>query len=168
MSSVSTIQPLTLGELFLEPIATRPSENEELNRTPTGVSSVLHTSDSGMKMQIQIPKQPKYVETMTTPFELIAIKGNTRKCAGCGDKLKNGPEPLLVHNRDKSICIRHKEKDYFFNKQHNFWKPTYSNHHYHIFPDCLTNRNPSFIQSNLVITLALDSELKNILYNRFH
>ena len=34
---VSTIQPTTLGEFFSEPIATRPSVSEELNRTPTGV-----------------------------------------------------------------------------------------------------------------------------------
>ena len=114
MSPVSSIQPTTLGELFSKPIATRPSVNEELNRTLTGVSSALHTSDSGMKLRIQIPKWPKYVESTTTPFELIAIKGNTRKCAGCGGKLKDGPDPLLVHNLDKSICIRHKEKDYFF------------------------------------------------------
>ena len=119
-------------------------------------------------MPMQIPKRPKYVETTATPCELIAIKGNTRKCAGCGDKLKDGPDPLLVHDLDKSICIRHKEKDYFFNKEHKFWKPTYGNHHYNIFPDCLTNRNPSFIQSNLIITLDLDSELKNFLFNRFH
>ena len=82
MSLVSTILPTTLGKLFSELIATRPSVNEELNRTPSRVSSVLHTSNSGMKMQIQIPKRPKYVETTTTPFELIAIKGNTNKGAG--------------------------------------------------------------------------------------
>ena len=125
MLLVSTIQPTTLGELFSEPIPTRPSVNEELNQTPTRESSVLHTSDSGMKMQIQIPKRPKYVDTTTTPFELIAIKGNSCKCAGCGGKLKDGPDLLLVHNLDKSIFIRHKEKDYFFNKEHNFWKPIY-------------------------------------------
>ena len=119
-------------------------------------------------MRIQIPKRPKYVETKTIPFELIAIKGNTRKCADCGGKLKNGSDSLLVHNLDKSICVRLKEKDHFFNKEHVFWKPTYSNHYYHIFPDCLTNRNPSFVPSNLVIRLALDSELKKFLYNRFH
>ena len=78
-------------------------------------------------MRIQILKRPKYVETITTPFDLIAIKGNTRKYAGCGGKLKDGPDPLLVHDLDKSICIRHKEKDYFFNKEHNLWKPTYGN-----------------------------------------
>ena len=100
MSLVSTILLTTLGELFSELIATRPSVNEELNRTPSRVSSVLHTNDSGMKMQIQIPKRPKYVETTTTPFELIAIKGNTDKGAGCGDKLKDGPDPLLVHDLD--------------------------------------------------------------------
>ena len=61
-------------------------------------------------MRIQIPKRPKYVETTTTLFELIAIKENTSKCAGCGGKLKDGPDPLLVHNLDKSICIRHKER----------------------------------------------------------
>ena len=121
-----------------------------------------------MKMRIQIPKRPKYVETKTIPFELIAIKGNTRKCADCGGKLKNGSDSLLVHNLVKSICVRLKEKDHFFNKEHVFWKPTYSNHYYHIFPDCLTNRNPSFVPSNLVIRLALDSELKKFLYNRFH
>ena len=142
---VSTIQPTTLGELFSEPIAMRLCVNEELNQTPTGVSSVLHTSDSGMKMRIQIPKRPKYVEITVTPFELIAIKGNTRICSGCSGKLKDGPDPLLVHDLEKSICIRHKEKHYFFNKEHNFWKPTYANHHYHIFPDCSTNRNPLFI-----------------------
>ena len=168
VSPVSIIQSTTLGELFSELIATRSGVNEELNRTPTVVSLVLHTRDSGMKMRIQIPKRPKYVETTTTPFALIAIKGNTRKCAGCGGKLKDGPDPLLVHDLDKSICIGHKEKDYFFNKEHNFWKPTYGNHHYHIFPDCLTNKNPSFVQSNLVIRLALDGELKKFLYNRFH
>ena len=102
-------------------------------------------------MRIQIPKRPKYVETKTIPFELIAIKGNTRKCAGCGGKLEDGPDPLLVHDLDKSICVRHKDKDHFFNMEHNFWKPTYGNHHFHIFPDSLTNRNLSFVQSNLVI-----------------
>ena len=78
MSLVSTIQSTTLGELLSEPIATRSSVNEELNQTPTVVSSVIHTSDSGMKMWIQIPKRPKYFETKTTPYELISIKGNTR------------------------------------------------------------------------------------------
>ena len=78
MSPVSTIQSTTLGELLPEPIATRSSVNEELNRTPTVVSSVIHANDSGMKMRIQIPKRPKYLETKTTPFELISIKGNTR------------------------------------------------------------------------------------------
>ena len=116
VSPVSTIQPTTLGELISDPIPTRPSVNEELNQTLTGMSSVLHASDSGMKMRIQIPKQPKYVETVTTPFELITIKGNTSKCTGCGGKLKDGPDPLLVHDLDKGICIRRKEKDYFFNK----------------------------------------------------
>ena len=74
-------------------------------------------------MRIQIPKRPKYVETTTTPIELIAIKGNTRKCAGCGGKLKNGSDSLLVHNLDKSICVRLKEKDHFFNKEHVFGNP---------------------------------------------
>ena len=119
-------------------------------------------------MWIQIPRQSKYVETITIYFELIAIKGNTCKCSGCGGNLKDGPDPLLVHDLCKTICIRHKEKDCFFNKEHNFGKPTYGNHHYDIFPDCLTNRNPSFIQWNLVITLDLDSKLKFFWYNRFH
>ena len=76
---VPTIQSATLGEVFSEPIATISRVNEELNRALTGVSPVPHTSDSGMKMWIQIPRLPKYVETATTPFELIAIKGNTCK-----------------------------------------------------------------------------------------
>lgn len=38
VSSVTTIQPTTLGELLLEPIATSASLNEELNRIQTGVS----------------------------------------------------------------------------------------------------------------------------------
>ena len=79
MLPVPTIQSATLGEVFSEPIATISSVNEELNRALTGVSPVPHTSDSGMKMWIQIPRLPKYMETATTPFELIAIKGNTCK-----------------------------------------------------------------------------------------
>ena len=59
VSPVSTIQPTTLGKLFSEPIARRPSISEELNRTLTRVSPVLRTSDSGMEMRIQIPKRPK-------------------------------------------------------------------------------------------------------------
>ena len=45
-------------------------------------------------MQIQIPKRLKYVKTTTTSFELIAVKVNTRKCSGCGGKLKDGQNPL--------------------------------------------------------------------------
>ena len=109
----STIQSTTLGELFSEPIATRSSVNEALNRTSTVLLSVLHTSDS--EMWIQIPKQRKYVEIATIRFKLfklIAIKGNTHKCAGCRGKLKYGLDSLIVHDMDKSICIRQKEKDH--------------------------------------------------------
>ena len=111
----STIQSTTLGELFSEPIATRSSVNEALNRKPTVLLSVLHTSDSEIEVWIQIPKQRKYVEITTIRFELfklIAIKGNAHKCAGCGGKLKYGLDSLLVHDLDKSICIRQKEKDH--------------------------------------------------------
>lgn len=53
MSSVTTLQSTTLGELLLEPIATSASLNEELNRTQTGVSWVLYTSDSGSGLKYQ-------------------------------------------------------------------------------------------------------------------
>ena len=75
-------------------------------------------------MRIQIPKRPKYVETTTTPFELIAIKGNTRKCAGCGGKLEDGPDPLLVHDLDKSIVSDTKIKIIFL-----IWNIIFGNPH---------------------------------------
>ena len=73
------------------------------------------------------------METATTPFEFIAIKGNTGKCPGCGNKLKDGQDLLLVHDLDKSIGIRHKGKDYFFNKEHNFWKLSSLSHFSRLF-----------------------------------
>ena len=66
-----------------------------------------------MKMWNQITKLPKYFETTTTLFELIAIKVNIRKCSSCGGKLKDGQDPLLVHNFDEVFYIRHQKKDHF-------------------------------------------------------
>ena len=110
--------------------------------------AVTHLSNSGMKMKIATatkkPTRPLYRPTISTPFELIEISGNISKCAGCGGNLKEGPDPILLTELDKNICIRHKERDHIFLTKQNFWKPTFANRHYHVFKDCVTARNPAF------------------------
>ena len=106
---------------------------------------VQNISSSGMKIKIRrnTPVRPSYNETTTTPFEIILITGNIAKCTSCRAKLKEGPNKFL-DNADKEFCIRHKEKDHVFLATHGYWKPTFSNKHYHLSVECILGRNPSF------------------------
>ena len=138
---------------------------ENLNTTPTGVA-ILAASGSGMKMTFKKPKRPPYVETKSTPLELIQIKGNISKCKGCGKPLKKGPDPVLVSEYDKVICVRHKERDHFFDHDKNFWRNTFSNVHYHVFLACIEERNRSFVSENLVIGVPIDNRMRNFVMER--
>jgi len=65
------------------------------------------------------PTKPLVNPTISTPFELLEIKGKIRKCAGCGGELKDGPDPFLKADVDQSMCLRHKEHDYVWIKTQN-------------------------------------------------
>ena len=130
---------------------------------------VSQLSNSGLKMKIQSakPRRPKYMETTTTPFELIAIQGNISKCAGCRKKLMDSADGVLRDINDKLVCIRHKEKDHVYIPAHNYWKPTFSNRHYHVFIDCVIGRNPSFNYKSIEVLVHVGEELKTLLQRRF-
>ena len=139
---------ITLGDLL--------SSNTE--------KAVQQLSNSGMKMKIvNKPKKPTYVETTSTEFELIPITGKISKCAGCGSNLKDATEFLA----DQYYCIRHKEKDHIYIISYNYWKPTFSNKHYHLAKQCILARNESFKSESVVITVDVDDNLKKCLSSRF-
>ena len=71
-----------------------------------------------------------------TTFEVILITRTIAKCTGCCGKLKDGPKKFL-DNADKEFCICHKEKDHIFLATHGYWKPTFSNKHYHLSVECV-------------------------------
>ena len=168
-----------LEELLQEPTpSTRPSTPNTLeqlldghfNRTPPSTNAtVIRKSDSGMKVTIKRSIKPVFVETTSTPFELIPIKGRIRKCAGCPRGLKIGPDPILMHKMDAKLCICHKERDHYFNKVNSQWKPTFSNVHYHVWSDCVKQRNTSFNYKNVSVGIALEmtDELRCFLATRF-
>eukprot|EP00111_Clytia_hemisphaerica_P023435 TCONS_00069036-protein len=120
-----------------------------------------------MKMKIRKPNKPSFVEKTSTPFQLIQIKANIRKCAGCGNSLKDGPD-FDADMVDQIYCIRHKERDHFYQKEKGTWKSTFQNVHYHLHPQCITNRNPSFDKLELVMEVDLDGDLKITLTIRFY
>ena len=108
-----------------------------------------------------------YVETTSTPFELINIKGNVRKCSGCSTASKMGPDPLLYSKLDENWCIRHKEHDSYYSNDKNEWMKTFSNKHYHIFNSCISERNPTFDVRTVNITSPLDQDLQDFITHRF-
>lgn len=90
------------------------------------------------------PNKPTLTPTTTTPFQLISIRGKIRKCAGCPRELKAGPDDYSSKELDGQLCIRHKEHDFVFIDSTKYWKKTFDNKHYHVFPNCIKVRNPDF------------------------
>ena len=129
---------------------------------------VQNISNSGMKIKIRRkrPVRPSYNETTTTPSEIIFITGNIAKCTGCRGRLKEGPNKFL-DNVDKEFCIRHKEKDHVFLGTHGYWKPTFSNKHYHLAVECILGRNPSFKPRDIIVTMNPSPELVKTIKERF-
>ena len=128
---------------------------------------VTQVSRSAMKIKIGSKKgRPNYAETKSTPFEVILIAGNIKRCAGCRGTLKDGPDSFSSEN-DKRLCLRHKERDHIFIDAQNFWKPTFSNKHYHMFEDCVRKRNTSFQPTLLQVKVVIDEELTDFLSARF-
>ncbi|XP_066919345.1 uncharacterized protein [Clytia hemisphaerica] len=148
---------VTLNDIFAE-------DQNGPDVTPPKHAAVVERSSSGMKMTLKTkpPKKPKLTETSSTPFHLIRITGNIRKCVGCGGKLKDGT------SYDTQICVRHKENEYYLDKKMNTWKKTFSNVHYHCKLDCILPRNPSFQKTEIIINIdEVDPQLKEFLKQRF-
>ena len=151
--------PQNIGDLLSTPIVKK------------GFSSSLGTSGMGMKISqakpTAKPKRPIYKETTSTPFELIKTSGKISKCAGCEQKLKKGPTETQYKEYDESLCIRHKEKDHVFLPNHNYWKDTFGNKHYHVFNDCISTRNSSFVFNRVKVLVPIDDDRKDFLSSRF-
>jgi len=144
-------QGTTLGDLLSVGATPKPKK-----RTNVATSSATKS------------KRPQYKETTTTDFELIKIKGNISKCAACSDRaLIDGSDDINYHDFDRQYCIRHKEKDHIFLQQHNYWKPTFSNRHYHICKDCILSRNPSFSYEKVKIRVEVCDMMQAFLISRF-
>ena len=127
--------------------------------------SVSGVSSSGMKLKLKKKKKPEYKETTTTPWEMIRITGNIAKCTGCGGRLKDGVEfPSAL---DQQLCIRHKEHDHVYLNNHDYWKPTFANRHYHVFLQCIQSRNPSCNLQSIQINVPVDNSVIEFLKSRF-
>ena len=117
--------------------------------------------DGGLKLVVsrgppRTPK-PKTPPTLNTPFEMIDITGNIRKCFGCKRTLADGPIKNEVPDKqplDEKICIRHKQVDYFFNRQHSKWQQKRENKHFHIMKKCVIDgNNPHFNPDNIDLSM---------------
>ena len=115
---------------------------------------------SGLKLTFlrantgKTPK-PKVHPTTSTPFEIIDIKGNISKCAGCHGNLKDGPVDSAFHELDKKICIRHKEIDDVWIDQRSQWVQKFDNKHFHVNRNCIILRNPHFQPNNIDVVLEV-------------
>jgi len=118
---------VTLGDLFCNPDDHYTAEASE---DPLKVT-----------LRKKTPPKPELAPTTTTPYQLIDITGRIRKCAGCGGKLEDGPDPFSCHELDAKLCIRHKEHDFFWINSTRQWKKTFDNKHYHVFVNCIRSRN---------------------------
>ena len=72
-------------------------------------------STTGIKVSfstgsVRKPKPPVHPAT-STPFEIIDIRGNIRKCSGCKSDLKSGPLDAVSSELDEKVCLRRKEVD---------------------------------------------------------
>ena len=69
---------------------------------------IKEVSNSGMKLKISAkndkPPKPMFKETTSTPFELVKIAGNIKKCAGCSGLLKSGPDPHCRSAGWSNLC----------------------------------------------------------------
>ena len=96
---------------------------------------------------------------------MIRITGNIAKCAGCGGRLKDGVE--FQSALDQQLCIRHKEQDHVYINNHDYWKPTFANKHYHVFLQCIQSRNRSCNLQLIQINVQVDHSVKEFLKSRF-
>jgi len=120
------------------------------------------------RVQHKKPPKPPYKPTAETPFELIAIKGNIRVCAGCKNVLKDGPTDQYqgYDNFDETYCIRHKEKDFFYLERENKWLQKFENKHYHLNKSCMVGQNPNFDADNIRLLVELTTDFANFLKQR--
>ena len=109
-SKVSKPTPMTLGDAILEEHS--PGESEWETTVETSTKLLLKKKST---------KKPRYQETVDTPFELIKISGNIKVCAGrCRVPIRVTPGTLDQSDEDKVYCIRHKERDYFWNEKDSY------------------------------------------------
>ena len=122
-------------------------------------STPITSSPSGSTLKVKITKRPKYIPTLTTPFEFIGIWGNVRVCAGCRQPLKDRPTTMKEHEvleGDSIYCVRHRENDHVLVE--GAYKATFDNKHYHVWMKCLKKRNPGFDLGALQVELEDTSE----------
>ena len=141
-ASITNTATTTIGDLM----ATSPIPGYE----------VSHVSKSGLKLRLQSN----------------ASKGNTSKpaklAARCGRILKEGPDDLIKHSLDEQVWLRHRETDYVYLAQYNYWKKTLSNKHYHVMEQCVLERNPSFKFKEVEVQVVITEDMKNFIGDRFN
>ena len=153
-SPVLQTVPLTLGEIVVV----------ERSNTQDEWQTDLHGA-TRMTLSRRPAPYPPHIETSSTPFELINIKGPISSCAArCGVPIKETPHGYTSSPNDKNFCVRHKE-NYHYIRDGN-WVPKFGNKHYHVNMHCLTGRNPSFNPNLLRITANIDANICAFLTER--
>ena len=121
-----------------QPKLIKSTVGEILNDEDTENQMVVQNiSNSGMKLKIRgkTPVRPSYNEMTATTFEVILIMGTIAKCTGCRGKLKDGPKKVL-DNVDRVLYMSQRKRPFFF-ATYSYWKPTFSNIHYHLLVECI-------------------------------
>ena len=115
------------------------------------------------------PPKPTVQPTLSTPFELVELSNRIKKCAaGCKGDIRDGPDKFSRGEIDDKYCIRHKEHDFVWIASHNKYKKTFENKHYHLYANCVRERNPHFEPSKVNILCALEGNAIQILKDRLY
>ncbi len=124
----------------------RPNLSNKLSETPpTREYSVQQTGD--LKMHIRpadnfvrrVADKPPCPPTLGEPFIVKPVSGNIKVCFGCKGTLKK-----------PDMCVSHKQRSIFFNRQTNAWSETVGNKHFHINAECIkAGNNPDFTEDML-------------------
>ena len=94
----------------------------------------------------QRPPKPAAIDS-DQPLQLIQIRGNVRKCFGCGLHLIDGPPKYSIDCFDATYCLRHKEHDHFFAEKYGKWMPKFENKHFHIARVCVSDFVRSYLNT---------------------
>lgn len=113
----------------------------------------------------QRPPKPSIINSDDQPFQLLEIRGNIRKCFGCGSQLVDGPPKYSTDNFDATYCLRHKQHDHFYSEKYGKWLPKFENKHFHMARECVLRKNARFDASAVEISLdhTITPSLKNFL-----